>query len=48
MTAPGHVGFFAGLDGGPRAPGLGGNQSDAVNVSSYPRSRILGIRRLLT
>lgn len=47
QTAPGHVGFFAGMDE-DRVLVLGGNQNDAVNVSSYPRSRILGIRRLLT
>jgi uncharacterized protein (TIGR02594 family) len=47
MTAPGHVGLFAGLDGG-RVLLLGGNQADAVNVSPYSRERILGIRRLLT
>ena len=46
QTAPGHVGFFAGLEGGSVLL-LGGNQSDSVNVSPYPRSRVLGVRRLL-
>lgn len=45
-TAPGHVGFYAGREG-DRVLLLGGNQNDAVNVSSYPISRILGIRRLV-
>jgi uncharacterized protein (TIGR02594 family) len=41
----GHVGFFDGYgdDGSIRV--LGGNQSDAVNVSSYPADRLLGFRR---
>ena len=41
----GHVGFFDGYgdDGSIRV--LGGNQSNAVNVSSYPADRLLGFRR---
>lgn len=47
MAAPGHVGFFAGLeDRGRRVLVLGGNQSDAVSVAPYPADRVLGIRRL--
>ena len=45
LNAPGHVGFFAGID----AAGvqvLGGNQSNGVSVQAFPKGRILGIRRL--
>jgi uncharacterized protein (TIGR02594 family) len=45
IEAPGHVGFFAGVEG-DRVLLLAGNQGDAVNVSSFPISNILGIRRL--
>lgn len=41
----GHVGFVVGLD---RTTGdigvLGGNQSDAVNVRTFPAARVLGYR----
>ena len=48
IDAPGHVGFFAGYDNEHKLiEVLGGNQSDTVKVSRYPRSRLLGIRRLL-
>ena len=40
----GHVAFFLGLDG-DRVRVLGGNQSDAVTVATYPESRVLGYRR---
>lgn len=46
LDAPGHVGLFAGKDGESILI-LGGNQSDSVNVQSYPASRLLGIRRLV-
>lgn len=46
IEAPGHVGLFAGRDGN-RVLLLGGNQSDAVNMTRFPDSRILGIRRLV-
>lgn len=46
IQAPGHVGFFAGLDG-QRVLVLGGNQGDAVNVAGFPASRVLGVRRLV-
>lgn len=45
VDAPGHVGFFAGVQGA-RVLVLGGNQTDSVGVASYPRSRVLGLRRL--
>jgi uncharacterized protein (TIGR02594 family) len=41
----GHVGFFAGL-ANEQVLLLGGNQKDAVNVSAFPRARVLGVRRL--
>jgi len=46
LNAPGHVGLFAGRDGS-NVLILGGNQADAVNVSPFPSSRLLGVRRLL-
>ena len=51
ILAPGHVGFFAGWIGvyPDRAAEfrlLGGNQSDRVSFEVFPRSRILGVRRL--
>ena len=45
IDAPGHVGFFAGVEG-TKVLILGGNQSDSVSVARFPVSRILGIRRL--
>lgn len=44
-NAPGHVGLYAGTEGGYVLV-LGGNQSDAVNIRRYDKGRILGIRRL--
>jgi len=41
----GHVGFFAGLDA-ETVQILGGNQADAVNVRSFRRADVLGVRRL--
>lgn len=46
IEAPGHVGLFAGIEGG-KVLVLGGNQADSVSVSRYPVSRLLGIRRLM-
>lgn len=49
-TAPGHVGFFAGdgwYQGKQVVYLLGGNQSDEVNLRSYPVDRVLGIRRVV-
>lgn len=45
INAPGHVGFYAGVSSN-RIYVLGGNQSNAVNVSSYAKSRLLGVRSL--
>lgn len=45
IKAPGHVGFFAGMNSAHVAM-LGGNQSDSVNTSFYDLERVLGIRRL--
>lgn len=45
LDAPGHVGFYAGQFG-EFIEILGGNQSDTVKVSRYPRDRLLGVRRL--
>ncbi len=39
----GHVGFYAG-ETATRIKLLGGNQSDSVNIASYPRSRLIGYR----
>lgn len=49
INAPGHVGFFGGLEKGvieDRVMVLGGNQKNSVNVTSYPIDRVLGVRRL--
>ena len=45
IKAPGHVGFYAGVEG-KHVLVLGGNQRDEVNVSPFPKSRVLGVRRL--
>lgn len=45
MAAPGHVGFFAGIEPSTVLV-LGGNQADQVNVAPFPLSRVLGVRRL--
>ena len=45
IEAPGHVGFFAGIEGS-KVLILSGNQSDAVSIARYPINRILGVRRL--
>jgi uncharacterized protein (TIGR02594 family) len=49
-AAPGHVGFFAGLEGERRSTVLvlGGNQGDEVSVSPFPVARVLGVRRLFS
>ena len=46
INAPGHVGFFAGLERDTVLL-LGGNQSDTVSVSPYPTTKVLGVRRLI-
>lgn len=45
-TAPGHVGLYGGMQGSGKVWTLGGNQSDQVKLSLYPKSRLLGVRRL--
>ena len=45
LTAPGHVGFYAGRESDYILT-LGGNQSDTVSISRYSIERLLGIRRL--
>lgn len=48
LQGQGHVGFFMsssiGADGAERYQILGGNQSNAVTLTSIPASRLLGIR----
>lgn len=46
VNGPGHVGWFAGRDGDAVLV-LGGNQSDAVTITRFPRLRVLGVRRLV-
>jgi len=46
LSAPGHVGFYAGQNAS-NVMLLAGNQGDAVSIAAFPKSRILGIRRLL-
>lgn len=45
IKAQGHVGFYAGQGDGT-VDLLGGNQGDSVSVQSFPKSRILSVRRL--
>jgi uncharacterized protein (TIGR02594 family) len=45
VNAPGHVGFYAGVDG-RNILVLGGNQSDTVGIAPYPKAKLLGVRRL--
>ncbi|EDR9795743.1 TIGR02594 family protein, partial [Salmonella enterica subsp. enterica serovar Zongo] len=40
----GHVGFVVGQNEKGDLMVLGGNQSDAVNIRSFPRSRVSGYR----
>lgn len=42
--ALGHVGFYVGNDGQGSIRLLGGNQHNAVNISSFPKANILGRR----
>lgn len=54
IDAPGHVGFFAGLQEFTDRGGtlrkhvliLGGNQGNSVSIAPYPVDRVLGVRRL--
>ena len=45
IDAPGHVGFYAGRSG-DLIEVLGGNQSDQVKISRYPKTRLLSVRKL--
>jgi uncharacterized protein (TIGR02594 family) len=45
IEAPGHVGFFAGLEGDVVLV-LGGNQGDRVSVERFDAASVLGVRRL--
>jgi uncharacterized protein (TIGR02594 family) len=45
VNAPGHVGFYAGVED-MSVILLGGNQSNKVSLAPYPSTRILGVRRL--
>ena len=40
----GHVGFVVGTDKAGNLLVLGGNQGDAVNIKTFPRSRVSGYR----
>jgi uncharacterized protein (TIGR02594 family) len=44
--APGHVGFFGGVEGTTILM-LGGNQGDSVSLDRFPLTQVLGVRRLL-
>jgi uncharacterized protein (TIGR02594 family) len=44
--APGHVGFFAGIEG-KSVLVLAGNQGNQVSVARFPLTDLLGIRRLV-
>ena len=45
IAAPGHVAFLESYDD-DTVTVLGGNQGDKVSIKTYPRRRILGVRRL--
>lgn len=45
IAAPGHVAFLVSWDD-DTVTVLGGNQGDKVSIKTYPRRRILGVRRL--
>jgi uncharacterized protein (TIGR02594 family) len=40
----GHVGFFVGQDTNGSIQLLGGNQHDSVNISTFPKARVIGSR----
>lgn len=46
ISAPGHVGYFAGLDPKGQILVCAGNQGNAVSVLPFERKRLLGIRRI--
>jgi uncharacterized protein (TIGR02594 family) len=45
-NAPGHVGFFAAVEG-DHVLVLGGNQGNAITIDRFPAARVLGVRRLV-
>lgn len=45
LAAPGHVAIFV-RDRGSHVEVIGGNQGNSVSTETFPKSRILGIRRL--
>lgn len=45
LTAPGHVGYFAGWSAG-QVLVLGGNQANGVSIAGFPIAQLLGLRRL--
>lgn len=45
LDAPGHVGFFGGVEG-DNVLVLGGNQNNAVSLQHFKASNVLGVRRL--
>jgi uncharacterized protein (TIGR02594 family) len=45
FDAPGHVGFYAGLEGTDVLV-LGGNQGNSISIAPYALKNLLGIRRL--
>ena len=45
IEAQGHVGFYAGHEGG-NVLILGGNQGNQVSIAAFPWASVLGIRRL--
>lgn len=45
IAAPGHIGFYAGQTA-TTVELLGGNQGNAVSLASFPKARILSVRRL--
>lgn len=46
IAAPGHVGFYAGMEG-LKVRILGGNQSNAVGYAPFDVGQILGVRRIV-
>lgn len=45
LAAPGHVAIFV-RDRGTHVEVIGGNQGNAVSTETFPKARILGVRRL--
>ena len=47
LDAPGHVAFYAGVEG-DRVLVVGGNQANNVTLARYPITQVLGLRGLWT